>query len=238
MDSCRLDSLYMARQKEFDPERALAKAMSLFWRMGYENSSLEALMKEMGIARQSLYDTFGDKRALYLKAMAHYRDQTNSQMQKMLNEIPSVRDGFASLLYGLAAETREQHERGCLLLSANLQRDPKDAVIRDFLRDNQARVRQESAGTGRPSRTRGIQFVENRQIEEIRRTQVPQVSIHANPDSAFTLWIFSTSSVYGRLARMKTSPVSPRREDRKIEKLTQRLQELRLKQAASKRTAF
>ena len=46
-------------------------------------------MKEMDIARQSLYDTFGDKRALHLKAMAHYRDQTNSQIQKMLNEIPS-----------------------------------------------------------------------------------------------------------------------------------------------------
>jgi len=130
----------MARPKEFDPERALAKAMNLFWQLGYENTSLEALMKEMGIARQSLYDTFGDKRALYLKAIAHYRDQTNSQMQNMLNEIPSVRDGFARLLFGLAAETREQHERGCLLLSANLQRDPKDAVIRDFLRDNQARV--------------------------------------------------------------------------------------------------
>jgi TetR/AcrR family transcriptional repressor of nem operon len=130
----------MARPKEFDPERALAKAMNLFWRRGYENTSLEMLMKEMGIAKQSLYDTFGDKRALYLKAMAHYRDQTNSQMQKMLNEIPSVREGFARLLYGLAAETREQHERGCLLLSANLQRDPKDAVVRDFLRDNQARV--------------------------------------------------------------------------------------------------
>ena len=130
----------MARPKEFDPERALAKAMNLFWRRGYENTSLETLMKEMGIAKQSLYDTFGDKRALYLKAMAHYRDQTNSQMQKMLNEIPSVREGFARLLYGLAAETREHHERGCLLLSANLQRDPKDAVVMDFLRDNQARV--------------------------------------------------------------------------------------------------
>ena len=130
----------MARPKEFDPERALTKAMNLFWRQGYENTSLEALMKEMGIARQSLYDTFGDKRALYLKALAHYRDQTTGQMQKMLNEIPSVRDGFAKLLYGMAAETREQHERGCLLLSANLQRDPKDAIVRDFLRDNQARV--------------------------------------------------------------------------------------------------
>jgi len=130
----------MARQKEFDPERALAKAMTLFWRLGYENTSLEALMKEMGIARQSLYDTFGDKRSLYLKAIAYYRDQTNNEMQRMLNEIRSVKDGFAKLLYGMAAETREQHERGCLLLSANLQRDPKDAVVRDFLRDNQTRV--------------------------------------------------------------------------------------------------
>jgi TetR/AcrR family transcriptional regulator, transcriptional repressor for nem operon len=130
----------MARPKEFDPERALAKAMNLFWRLGYENTSTEALMKEMGIAKQSLYDTYGDKRSLYLKAMAYYRDQTNGQVQKMLSETPSVRDGFAKLLYGMAAETREQHERGCLLLSANLQRDIKDTVIRDFLRDNQARV--------------------------------------------------------------------------------------------------
>ena len=130
----------MARSKEFNPERALEKAMRLFWHSGYENTSLEALTREMRIARQSLYDTFGDKRSLYLKALAHYRDQTNSAMQKMLNEIPSVKDGFAKLLNGLAAETREQHERGCLLLSANLQRDTKDAVLRDFLRDNQARV--------------------------------------------------------------------------------------------------
>lgn len=130
----------MARSKEFDPERALDKAMHLFWRSGYETTSLKALMREMGIAKQSLYDTFGDKRSLYLKALAHYRDQTNGKMQKMLRDIPSVKDGFAKLLYGMAAETREQHERGCLLLSANLQRDTKDAVMRDFLRDNQARV--------------------------------------------------------------------------------------------------
>lgn len=130
----------MARSKEFDPERALDKAMHLFWRSGYENTSLEALMREMGIAKQSLYDTFGDKRSLYLKALAHYRDRTNGEMQRMLDEIPSVKDGFRKLLYGLAAETREQHERGCLLLSANLQRDAKDAVVRDLLRGNQVAV--------------------------------------------------------------------------------------------------
>jgi TetR/AcrR family transcriptional regulator, transcriptional repressor for nem operon len=130
----------MARSKEFDPERALLKAMSLFWRLGYENTSVEALMREMGVARQSLYDTFGDKRALYLKALAFYRDRTSGAMQGMLESTPSVKAGFAKLLYGLAAESREQHERGCLLLSANLQRDPKDVVVGNLLRDNQARV--------------------------------------------------------------------------------------------------
>ena len=130
----------MARRKEFDPDRALDKAMRLFWHSGYENTSLEQLTEEMGIARQSLYDTFGDKRSLYLRALTHYRDQTNREMEKMLDETPSVEDGFRTLLYGLAGETREQHERGCLLLSANLQREPSDAVMRDFLRDNQARV--------------------------------------------------------------------------------------------------
>lgn len=130
----------MARSKEFDPERALSKAMNLFWRLGYENASLEALMREMGVAKQSLYDTFGDKRSLYLQALAYYRDQTNGEMQRMFSEIPSVKDGFTKLLYGMAAENREQHERGCLLLSANLQRNPRDSVIKDFLQDNQLRV--------------------------------------------------------------------------------------------------
>ena len=130
----------MARSKEFEPERALTKAMNLFWRLGYENTSLEALMQEMGVAKQSLYDTFGDKRSLYLKALAYYRDQTNGSMERMLDTTPIVKDGFAKLLFGLAAETREQHERGCLLLSANLQRDPKDAALTGLLRDNQARV--------------------------------------------------------------------------------------------------
>src|SRR5262245_59314486 len=97
-------------------------------------------MQEMGIARQSLYDTFGDKRALYLKALACYRDRTNGEMQRMLESAPSVKAGFARLLHDLAAQTREQHERGCLLLSANLQRDPKDGVVTELLRDNQATV--------------------------------------------------------------------------------------------------
>ncbi len=130
----------MARGKAFDPTRALARAMTVFWRLGYERASMDVLLRAMGIAKQSLYDTFGDKRALYLKALAYYRDETNEHTRKVLESNPSVRDGFAKLLLGLSAESRAQHARGCLLLSANMERDTGDAVVAGFLRDNQARV--------------------------------------------------------------------------------------------------
>jgi TetR/AcrR family transcriptional repressor of nem operon len=130
----------MARTKNFDPKQALDAAMNVFWRLGYENTSLDVLMAEMGIARQSLYDTFGDKRSLYLKALAYYRDETNASMRRLFSSAPSVKEGFAKLLFGLSAESRAQHARGCLLLSANMERAAGDAVIADFLRRNQAEV--------------------------------------------------------------------------------------------------
>ena len=130
----------MARSKEFNEERALAAAVDVFWRQGYENTSLEALMREMGIARQSLYDTFGDKRALYLKAMAFYRERTNSSLRELLASAPTVKEGFTRVLLGLVAESREQHARGCLLLSANMERAVDDEEIARFLKDNQAEV--------------------------------------------------------------------------------------------------
>jgi TetR/AcrR family transcriptional regulator, transcriptional repressor for nem operon len=130
----------MARSKEFDEEHALAAAVDVFWRQGYENTSLEALMREMGIARQSLYDTFGDKRALYLKAMAFYRERTNSSLRESLASAPTVKEGFTRVLLGLVAESREQHARGCLLLSANMERAVDDEEIARFLEDNQAEV--------------------------------------------------------------------------------------------------
>lgn len=130
----------MPRKKEFDPDKALAKAMSIFWRLGYENTSLDLLLREMGIAKQSLYDTFGDKRGLYMLALAHYRRQTNNSLRRLFSAGRPVKEVFAKILFGLSSESREQHERGCLLLSANLERDTRDATLASFLRDNQVEV--------------------------------------------------------------------------------------------------
>ena len=132
----------MARPKAFNEQTALAAAMEVFWRSGYERASLDVLLPAMGISKQSLYDTFGDKRALYLKALAYYRDQTLTSMRELFASVRKTRDGFSRLLLGLSAESEEQHVRGCLLLSANLERDASDRVIAAFLRANQASVEQ------------------------------------------------------------------------------------------------
>jgi TetR/AcrR family transcriptional repressor of nem operon len=130
----------MARFKEFETTRALRIAMEVFWRHGYENTSLELLMSKMGVAKQSLYDTFGDKRSLYFKAMALYREETNTSLRRVLASSSTVKQGFTKILRSLIAETREQHARGCLLLSANMERAVDDQEIAQFLQENQAEV--------------------------------------------------------------------------------------------------
>ena len=62
----------MARTREFDPENALDSAMALFWRQGFAGTSVAQLVDETGVNRHSLYETFGDKQALYLQALKRF----------------------------------------------------------------------------------------------------------------------------------------------------------------------
>src|SRR6185369_6883576 len=81
----------VARVKEFDRDGALDKAMCVFWTKGYEATSLGDLLSAMGIARQSLYDTFGDKRALFGEALARYQQSRGDSLRAVLDGAPSVR---------------------------------------------------------------------------------------------------------------------------------------------------
>src|SRR5260370_36054226 len=114
--------------------------MNVFWRFGYEHTSLDVLMRETGIARQSLYDTFGDKRALYLQALRQYRYHDHARLRRLFASSRPVKEGFGEILLGISGESREGHERGCLLLSANMGRGAKDTGIAKFLRDNQLKT--------------------------------------------------------------------------------------------------
>lgn len=65
----------MARPLAFDPDEKLQLAMKLFWQKGYANTSITDITDALGINRFSLYNTFGDKDALYRAALEHYNQQ-------------------------------------------------------------------------------------------------------------------------------------------------------------------
>jgi TetR/AcrR family transcriptional repressor of nem operon len=130
----------VARSKEFDPDRALKAAVDVFWRNGYEKTSLDDLMAGMNIGRQSLYDTFGDKRTLYLSALDEYRTSTQAAMKALFDSGHPVQDCFGAILHGICDESRADHERGCLLLSANLERNLDDKDVATLVRRNQSEV--------------------------------------------------------------------------------------------------
>ena len=90
----------MPRPKSFDPDTVLAKAMGVFWEKGYDAASISDLTAAMGINRFSLYDTFGDKHTLYLKALDFYNERFVEPMVQKINAIDTM-DGIEAFFGGL-----------------------------------------------------------------------------------------------------------------------------------------
>ena len=106
----------MPRHKEFDRSEALHKAMEVFWSRGYEATSIQDLVEHMGINRQSIYDTFGVKRALYLQALDHYREVECRKVFEVLDEPGSVKTAMRRLFESIVDRTlSDPKRRGCLM---------------------------------------------------------------------------------------------------------------------------
>ena len=104
----------MARHKEFDRDEALHKAMEVFWSRGYEAASIQDLVKHMGINRQSLYDTFGDKHALYLQSLDRYGEVEGRKVFEVLERPGSVKRLLRQLFQGVVEGALcDGQRRGC-----------------------------------------------------------------------------------------------------------------------------
>jgi TetR/AcrR family transcriptional repressor of nem operon len=87
----------MARQKEFNRDEVLHKAMEVFWMRGYERASIQDLVEHMGISRQSIYDTFGDKHWLFLQALDRYREIQSRKVFAVLERPGSMKKNLRQL---------------------------------------------------------------------------------------------------------------------------------------------
>lgn len=121
----------MARTKEFDPDAVLLSALELFWRRGYEATSVADLVEHLGVGRASLYATFGNKHDLYLKALDRYADICDPRLLDELSQPGPALPAVRAVLRRYAAEAvGEQRERGCLIVNTAAElaaRDPASA---------------------------------------------------------------------------------------------------------------
>ncbi|MDB5431667.1 MAG: bacterial regulatory s, tetR family protein [Caulobacter sp.] len=123
----------MARPREFDRDVALDRAMNVFWDRGFAATSLDDLLGAMKIGRQSLYDAFGDKRRLYLEALAHYQRGSIAGHLERLKSAASPLAGIEAMLLGLIPDEAGLQAKGCMGVNAICEfgaDDPDLATLR------------------------------------------------------------------------------------------------------------
>jgi TetR/AcrR family transcriptional regulator, transcriptional repressor for nem operon len=132
----------MARPKEFDQEKALRKAIRLFSQQGFAATSTDDLMRVMDIGRQSMYDTFGDKRALFLKALKIYVAQSVHSIKVELERPGSALAAIQNALVTFAERKDLSSAEGCMGLNAITEFGRQDADVTRITRDAARVLRQ------------------------------------------------------------------------------------------------
>jgi TetR/AcrR family transcriptional repressor of nem operon len=122
------------RPKEFDPGQALDSALECFKRNGFNGASMSTLTKEMGVGRASIYATYGDKRALFMNALAEYTDATIGFFVTRLDAAEDPIEGIRALVRDIALWSACDDGRfGCFLVNSASELAAIDPEVRAFV---------------------------------------------------------------------------------------------------------
>jgi TetR/AcrR family transcriptional regulator, copper-responsive repressor len=123
------------RPRAYEPDIALGRARDTFWRKGFAATSLDDLAAGMGMNRPSIYAAFGDKRALYLRAVTEYSRASVAALDQALTERRSLRDGLRAVYQDAAAfyQAGAQAPRGCFLIGTAVTEANGDRRLRAIL---------------------------------------------------------------------------------------------------------
>lgn len=118
----------MARSKEFEENAVLEKAMKLFWEQGYEKTSMNDLVECMGIHRRSLYDSFTDKRTLFLKAMDRFEDRISNRLAAGAKQSNTALEAV-EFVFDFMINGEEDTPPGCMLVNSAVELGIRDADV-------------------------------------------------------------------------------------------------------------
>ena len=118
----------MARPREFDEVTALEAAIECFWHRGYEATSVRDLADKMGYPVPSLYNAYGDKRALFVQALEHYLDHSARALIKRLESSLPPKQAIRRFIEEIIERSvNDRERRGCFLINSALEVAPHDS---------------------------------------------------------------------------------------------------------------
>lgn len=128
----------MGRHREFDVEKVLDAALCVFWRKGYEGTSYVDLTEAAGVERPALYAAFGNKEALFRRALARYSERYLDFIPAAI-QLPTAREVAAHILYSTAdLNTRYPDHMGCLGINGAIAGSDEAEPVRQALIDFRA----------------------------------------------------------------------------------------------------
>jgi TetR/AcrR family transcriptional repressor of nem operon len=120
----------MPRVKLFSEEEALEKAMMIFWKKGYHDTSIQDLVDNLGINRASLYDTFGGKKKLFDSVFEYYRKSGNEGLREVLNSQANVKETFRMIFrHVIEGDMADPDNKGCLVANTTTELLPHDSEL-------------------------------------------------------------------------------------------------------------
>jgi len=129
----------MARAKEFNEEEVLDKAVDLFWYKGYNGISAQEIVDGLGLSRSSLYDTYGDKRTLFIKALKRYRIRETGAMITLLDDAQDVY-GVISTIFRTSGNDSlaDKLGMGCFMVNSRIELAAHDVEIAEIITEGRA----------------------------------------------------------------------------------------------------
>ena len=123
------------RPRAYDPQAALLRARDTFWKTGYSGTSYEEISAATGMNRPSLYAAFGDKRTLYLEALAHYWQLSSTAMREALAEGVALEEALLHVYEGALSIyfSGDGRPRGCFVVGTAVTEAIEDSEIRQSL---------------------------------------------------------------------------------------------------------
>ncbi|MBX2822922.1 MAG: TetR/AcrR family transcriptional regulator [Rhodothermaceae bacterium] len=129
----------MARPRSFNEQEVLDQAVNIFWRKGFADTSIGDLEEALGMGRQSIYNTFGDKRALFVRALQQYYERgsafisaTFSGQRRGLDSIYSYFDAV------ITRQTDSDERRGCFLVKCLVDHGTSDSEVTSRCKSNES----------------------------------------------------------------------------------------------------